>query len=151
DTQIAGRCSPTRIVEPRQLDDLAFVRASRLAHPNPDRVPALGDRIGAYARACRHRRLAWDRDAGSVGREDEPMIAATQIVALTLAKRQRRRAMAAAVFERGRLAAVAAIEHDLLTQERARDRFGGKVLRPDRGVSGVLGKLHARLLMWLAK
>src|SRR5262245_62815743 len=72
------------------------------------------------------------------------MIATPQIVAVDLAERQRRRAMAAAVFERGGLAARAAIEHDRLVQKRARDRLVGEVLRPDRGIPGVLGKPHAR-------
>ena len=50
DAQIARRQRPALVGEPGQLDDLRIVGACRIAHPDPDDVPALGDRIGAHAR-----------------------------------------------------------------------------------------------------
>ena len=76
----------------------------------------LDDRIGAHARAWRQLVLARRPDHAARRLVEQPVIAAAQIVALDLAVRQRRAAVAAAILERDRRAVRLAIEHDRLVR-----------------------------------
>src|SRR5262249_34947424 len=51
--------------------------------------------------------------------------------------RERRRAMAAAVFQRGGLAAAVAEQHHLLVEKGSPDRARLQIIRPDRGVPAI--------------
>ena len=80
-------------------------------------------------RGWRDRWLHRHLDAVSGGIELQAVIAALQRVARNRAARQRRGAVAAAILERGGFAAGAAIEHDILADDPARDRLALAALR----------------------
>src|SRR5262249_25408993 len=67
----------------------------------------------------------------------QPVIATREVIAGHFTPRERRRAMAAAVFQRGGLAAAVAEQHHLLVEKGSPDRARLQIIRPDRGVPAV--------------
>src|SRR6266702_2417830 len=142
DAKIARRRRPARIGEPGKLDDLGLVRARGVAHPDPDDIPSLRDRVGPHPRAGRDGRLAGNCDAPPLGVEGEAVIAAAKVVALDLATRQGRCAVAAAILERRRPSARAAEQHNRLAEQGAPDWRARQIPRPDRGIPAVSREHH---------
>jgi hypothetical protein len=93
------------------------------AHPDPQPLVALNEWIGAHARLRRNARLAGNLDAAPVRRKQQAVIAAAQPIALELAHRQRQMPVTAAVFQRYCGTVLAAVEHDRLIEQRARERL----------------------------
>ena len=93
------------------------------------RAPDLG--------AARDHALARHFDALPVDVEFQPVVPARQVVAGPFAARERRRTVAAAVFQRADLAGGVAEQHDLLVEKGPRNRLLVQVTRPDRGVPAI--------------
>src|SRR3954451_17713060 len=66
-----------------------------------------------------------------------PVVPARQVVAGPFAARERRRTVAAAVFQRADLAGSVAKQHDLLVEKGPPNRLLVQVTRPDRGVPAI--------------
>ena len=132
--EIARRRDPVGIVKPVVVGNQALIRERRIAHPDPDPAPALDHRIGPHRRARRNRRLPGDRNAAAGAVEGEAVIAALQPVVYDAAHRQGQRAMAAAIFQRDGGTIGAAIEHDWLVEDGARNRRVLDVGAPRRDI-----------------
>src|SRR5206468_3396719 len=111
---VAGRRGPFRIGEPWQAWNLIRVGLGRIAHPDPHRTPLLVNGIAPDLGATRNERLSRHLDALTMAVEFQPVIAAGEMIAVDLALRQRRRAMAAAILERPYFSRAVAKQHDLV-------------------------------------
>ena len=92
------------IVEPMEIGDRRRIGQRRIAHPDPNPVIALGDRIGLDLGAARNLLLAGNAGAAAVGAEAQAVIVALQLVADELAHGQRQMAVRAAILHRHRRA-----------------------------------------------
>jgi hypothetical protein len=119
---VAGRRRPRRIGEPIEIRNLRRVGLRRLSHPDPDCAPLLADGVAPDFGLARDHSLSRHLDALPADVVFQPVIAAREVVTGHFAFRERRRAMAAAVFQRGGLTAAVAEQHHLLVEERAPDR-----------------------------
>src|SRR4029077_526231 len=120
-----------------------------IAHPDPDPIEPLDQRIGADRGIGRYLRLAGNLDAAAARVEAQPVIAAAQRVALELSERQRQVAVAAAVLERHRRAVLLAVEHHRLAQDHARQRPAPELAVPGRYVPGIAQEHHRSVLsLW---
>ncbi len=145
---IAGQALGLALVGPGLVegigDDLGRIGLLGLAHPDPREIVAIGDREAAHLRLGRNELLVRDLDAAPGAVEDHAVIFAADVVANDLAQRQRHPAVAAAVLQRDRRAALGAIEHHRLVEERARDRLGGDFVRPAGDVPSI-AEIHRAL------
>ena len=136
----AGGDRPLAICEPGQWRDLVRIGERRITHPDPQYAPSFVDRIASDLRSRRHLHLPGNKNASSARVELKPVIAAGQVLALNLAARQRRRAMAALIRQGGWPAACRAEQDDLLVQEDFRQGCIGEVIRPCCGVPAIAKK-----------
>src|SRR4051812_47147928 len=133
--------APSRIGEIVEFQDLRWIGLRRIAHPDPDQVLALDDRIAPHAEVLRDVVLSRDLDALAARLELEPVVHAADVVAFAPAVGELGAAMAAAIVERDDAAAVAAIEHDRLLEDGAGEEFAvDQLVIPRRDVPAVLQK-----------
>ena len=124
-----------------EIGDRRRIGQRRIAHPDPNPVIALGDRIGLDLGAARNLLLAGNAGAAAVGAEAQPVIVALQLVADELAHGQRQMPVRAAIFHRHRRARFGAEEHDGLAQNGARQRLAAD-LGIGRGDVPVIAQEH---------
>jgi hypothetical protein len=107
------------MVGPPPIGDQRLVGQFRIAHPYPHPAPAFDHGVAVDGRAGRNRVLAGNFDAVSGSVEFKPVIAALDIVANHIAQRKWQMPVAAAVFQRNRIACNVAIKHDRFAQDHA--------------------------------
>ena len=134
---VAGRRRPFRIAQPIEVGDLRRVGFRRFSHPDPDGAPPLADGVAPDLGAARDHVLARHFDALPVDVEFKPVVAACEVIARPFAARERRRTVAATVFQRADLAGGVAKQHDLLVEKGPPNRLLVQVTRPDRGVPAI--------------
>src|SRR6516162_10183917 len=83
-----------------EVDDLAHIGTHRLAHPDPDELVLLDHVIAAHASILGDAALPRHRHAFAAAVEDQAVIAALDAACDHLTKRERRRAVTAAIDER---------------------------------------------------
>ena len=113
--------APAWIPQVRKIQDPGRVRLGRIAHPDPDQAVALDRRIAAHAELGRNVVLSGDLHALAARVELEAVVHAAHAVAFDAAVRQARAAVAAAIVQRHRPARLAAVQHDGLVEDRARE------------------------------
>src|SRR6185437_4318155 len=135
---IAGKAAPGGVVERRIVDDQGRIGLLGLAHPDPDQIVTLDDRIAAHAQLWRDHLLAGNLNAFARRIELHAMVHAADVVALDAAHRQRRRPVAAAVVQRDDPSALAAIQQNRTFQDRAREsRAVDQFMIPGRHVPAI--------------
>src|SRR4051812_43802454 len=133
------------MVGPPPVRNKRGIRLRRIAHPDPDPVVFLDQRIGAHA--C----LRWDaflpRDlyALPILSKKQPVIAATQVVSLRPAHRERQLAVAAAILQPYGLSTCGAIEDNGFIEKGASEKALRKLAAPGGDVPGISEK-HAGIL-----
>ena len=70
--QVVGLAAPARVAQVREIDDLRRVGLGRIAHPDPDQVVALDDRVAAHAELGGNVVLPGDLHALAVGSNLRP-------------------------------------------------------------------------------
>src|SRR5260370_5561592 len=123
-----------------EVDDQARGGACTLAPPDPDKLVLFRDGVAPHAHAVGNVALPRYRSAGAAAVEGEAVIATLDACRDDLAQRQRRRAVAAAVEQRGRLAARVAEEHDRVVADAAGERFFLELVGAGGNVPGVSNK-----------
>ena len=113
---------PCLVGDPRDVGEPVEVGGLRIAHPDPDPRPTLGDRTRRDAGPRRDAILARHVRAPPVGCEAQAVIAAPDLVAAQRARRQRIAAVRAPVVEADHDAVGGAVQHDRFTAHRAPDR-----------------------------
>ena len=131
---------PVGMVRPPPIRDQLRIGAFRIAHPDPDPVEALDQRISVDCGIGRDLRLARDLDAAAASIEAQSVIAATQRVAFESSLRQRQVAVTTTVLERDRGAVLLAVEDDRLAEDQPRERLAGQLTVPGGDVPGIAQK-----------
>src|SRR5579862_1789718 len=144
----AHRAGEARLLEALPRRQKTIVALRRIAHPDPEEVPFLDERIGFDLRARGNLLLPGNLDAVSGRIEFQAMIAAANGIAFALAHRERQVAVAAAILERHGLAAFAAIEHHRLAQNGTRQRRLPDLAVIGRDVPAIAQKHWALPFAW---
>ena len=140
----AALAFPFVAVVPVEVRQRGGVRQSGIAGPDPDEAMALGDRIGAHAGRRIDCLLRRHEGAPAGGIEDQPVIAAHNLIAGKTSHRQRQQPMPAGVLERRDSTVGAAIEHDVFVADRSGGERALNFVAPGRGIPGVQGKGSCR-------
>ena len=135
---------PIGVIHPPPIRDQRRIGAFRIAHPDPDPVEALDQRIGPDRRVGRDLCLARDFDTAPAAVEAQPVIAATQRVAFEPAKGERQVAMAAAILERDRRAVLLAVKDDRLAEDHPGQRLAADLAVPGRDIPGIAQEHECR-------
>ena len=110
--RIGPSAGPFRMRGPPPVWDQRGIGFCRVAHPDPDPVPARNHRVGADARLRRDALLSGNFDAPPRGFELQAVVAAAQIIADHHAQRQLRVPVAATILQRHRRAIGLPVEHN---------------------------------------
>jgi hypothetical protein len=144
DVQVVAAVAPRRIVHPVEVLDQRRVGLRRLAHPDPDPVVLLDDGIGADLRARGDHVLRRHSHALAGRIELQAMVGTLDDVADQPAHRQRRLAMAAAVFERNRFSRICSEKNHGFVQKDAALHRARHLVVPRADVPRVTHE-HGRL------
>ena len=131
DMQIALHGRPLRRIRLVEIRQQGFIDLVEIAHPDEHELVALDRRIVARAEIRSDGRVAGHMGAGALPVEADAVIAAGQIIAHDLARRERRLAMGAAVRQHPHHPIAAAIDGEGLVADHAR-----KGLFADLGAMG---------------
>ena len=149
--EIVAAPGPIGMIVLMEVGNVRRIGSRRIAHPDPEHVVALHQRIDPYPRGPRNvTRLGRIANAGAGAVEGQSVIPALDRVADEAAHRQRRKAMRASVGHRDRLAVFLAEEDDRLVEIGAREQLAADFMAPGGRVPAVAQKFHDGFLQWLA-
>ena len=121
DMQIALNGRPLRRIRLEEIRQQGFIDLVDIAHPDEDELVALDRGIVARAEIRPDGRVAGHMGAGALPVEADAVIAAGQVIAHDLARRERRLAMGAAVGQHAHHPVAAAIDGEGLVADHARE------------------------------
>ena len=113
---------PGRVVVPMHVGHQRRVGFGRVAWPDPHKTVPLQNRKTAHTRRRVERFLARHVGAVSLHVVDQPVVAASDFVAIEVAQRQRHQPMPASVFQRSRFAIQCPEKHHLQIADGARQQ-----------------------------
>src|SRR5262249_34568771 len=143
-----GHARPTRIVVLVIVGDERGI-CRLLAHPDPNEAVSFERPEMLDTKVVWRRRIPWDVRAQAVAIKPNAMVAALNIIAAHLARRERSKPVRAAVAQDADLAIVAAEYHHGLVADRARDRLAAGEFKPVSGdvplIVQIIGAGHGAL------